>query len=34
MALSSTSIFALQFPEDPLTKIFEKLAQSILETNE
>ncbi len=34
MALSSTSIYVLQYPTDPLTKLFEKLADSVLENNE
>lgn len=31
MALSSTSIFALQYPDDPLTHTFEQLAKDILQ---
>ena len=34
MALSSTSIFALQYPTDPLTQMFKNLAQSVMENKE
>lgn len=34
MALSSTSIFVLQYPTDPLTKLFEQLAEAVMENKE